>query len=68
MHTARKYKAIALWNKGSRSYYVLEQQRRAAVDGAPLDAIYYTGSRWQTISDIKNENLKKTLLKELKNV
>ena len=67
MNTARKYKAIALWHDTSHSYYIKAIQMQAAQDNAPLDSIYYTGTEWQTVGNIQNDNLREYLLKELTN-
>lgn len=60
-NTPNQYKHVAAWGDFLRSfpYYVKAQQERAALDGAPLDAISLDaeGGRWQTIRDVCPETL-----------
>jgi hypothetical protein len=56
----KAYKAIRLWgeNLGSYEYYIENQQRRAAEDGAPVDAIYFndTLKRWMYVRDLFDDH------------
>jgi hypothetical protein len=56
-HKPEEYTLIALWHTTSYSYYVMDLQRQAAKDDAPLDAVYWDdrgGGRWVLSSEIKN--------------
>ncbi len=61
-HEPAEYLAIRLWHKqtGSFEYYVTKQQERAAIDGAPLDAIFkrdWEGqSGWVAVSDLSHSH------------
>ncbi len=55
-HQPHEYRLIALWHASSYAYYVMDLQRQAAQDGAPLDAVYWDdkgSGRWVTGSEIK---------------
>lgn len=54
-----EYVWIRKWGEmmGSSDYYIEEQQKLAAQDGAPLNAIYAGHNwpkRWETTADITN--------------
>jgi len=56
-----EYKAIALWGKytGSYQYYIENQQNQAALDNAPISAIYRNqDGTWSTVDEVKNVELK----------
>lgn len=66
-HKPEDYKAIAFWGNKLGSYrsYIAQEQRRAAREGAPIDAIYYSEHHgWRTIGEIENT----TILKEAKDL
>lgn len=50
-----EYVLIAAWGKslGSMSYYVRDQQHKAARDNAPVDAVYFAPeqNRWVTLAE-----------------
>ena len=54
-----EYRHIAAWGRllGSFVYYVEGQQRQAAEEGAPLDAIYrdHATREWRTMRDVTND-------------
>jgi hypothetical protein len=63
-HKPHEYKWIRTWGRhmGSFSYYIEDQQKLAARDGAPLDAIYKDGfGTWKTIDDILNDTTRQRL-------
>lgn len=56
-HKPHEYRAIYHWHKssGSFDYYIKALQRRAAEEGAPIDAIYYQEHErpgWRCMSDL----------------
>ena len=54
-HKPEEYAAIRIWckNSGSYDYYIEDEQWRAAVAGAPLDALYEKmRGTWVTVSDL----------------
>jgi hypothetical protein len=55
-----QYKGIELWHArtGSRPYYIIDRQRKAKEDGAPLDAIYFhhDSGRWVCVSYLAKDN------------
>lgn len=50
------YRHIAAWGRylGSYQYYIKDQQEQAALDNAPLDAVYYNNDqrRWVTLDEM----------------
>jgi hypothetical protein len=61
MNKAEDYKHIAAWGNFMRSYkyYIDDQQRIAAKDQAPLNAIFKrSDGTWCTADEIKNSTLK----------
>jgi hypothetical protein len=60
MNKPSDYLAIRFWGVrlGSFSYYIKREQERAAIDNAPLNAIYYREDvGWRTLDDVTNENV-----------
>ncbi len=55
-HQPCEYKAIAFWGSvmGSYQYYINDQQIVAAMEGAPLGAIYQRDSVWKLLSEVTN--------------
>ncbi len=57
------YKAIEIWGKrlGSMPYYIKDEQERAAVDQAPIDAIYpihgVTPRVWRTMAHLSPDHV-----------
>ena len=64
MPRANEYRHIAAWGRlmQSHRYYVLEEQAKAALDNAPIDAIFRRfritepPRVWATFADIKDPN------------
>jgi hypothetical protein len=55
MHEPHEYTAIYAWcqHLGSFGFYLTQQQRKAALEDAPLDAIFRrTDGGWATTDDI----------------
>lgn len=56
IHAPEAYKAIRLWGENLRSfeYYIKGEQAKAAHDGAPVDAIYFSDTlgRWMHVGDL----------------
>lgn len=56
MRKSAEYLGIELWGRNIASYwkYIRDQQRKAELDGAPIDAVYYdvTNKKWKTIRDL----------------
>ncbi len=60
MNKPSDYRAIQFWGArlGSLRYYIKREQERAAIDNAPLNAIYYReDAGWRTLDDVTNENV-----------
>ncbi len=53
------YKAISFWGNclGSFSSYIKQEQYKAVVDNAPLNAIYKRNNDWVTLNDVTNESI-----------
>jgi len=64
----KDYKATALWHSstGSFQYYIDSMQRKAAAEGAPLDALYFSNSenKWVCMSDLKEDHSFRKLFAE----
>lgn len=62
MHKPNDYLDIRAWslNMGSYEYYIKDQQAKAAADGAPVNAIYFSigRGRWVTADEITSETTK----------
>lgn len=48
-----EYTAIRLWHGSSMSHYITNLQEKAAADGAPLDAIYWSEGHWHTVAELR---------------
>ena len=59
MRQPHEYKLINFWgvNSGSFRYYIRQQQLLAAMDNAPLNAVFKEGSNWVTIDDVQNQSV-----------
>ena len=57
---AAKYKHIRSWGRNMRSmeFYITQAQEKAARDGAPEDALYFstTENKWVCASDLRAEH------------
>jgi hypothetical protein len=61
MPSPNTYKYIRAWGNflHSYSYYIHDQQQKAAADNAPLNAIYKRGNKWVTVDEIQNKENKR---------
>lgn len=59
-HSPKEYLAVRLWGRdlGSYDYYINDEQQRASVDGAPVDAIYreHGTGKWVCVSDLQPDH------------
>ena len=61
------YRCIAIWghNLGSFPCYTANEQYRAAVQHAPLTAIYERQGVWVTLEDVENVPLRNEIIGKL---
>jgi hypothetical protein len=57
MSKPSEYKHIEAWGYflGSAAYYIDAEQRKAAEEKAPLNAIYERDGKWATFDTVKSE-------------
>jgi|15BtaG_2_1085339.scaffolds.fasta_scaffold123986_2 hypothetical protein len=70
MNTLNKpsdYRAIEIWGRrlGSFDSYIKMEQKKAALDNAPITAIYKRGEIWRTVNDIENNAVLKEMIDSL---
>ena len=67
----KDYIFIKIWGEllGSYPYYINVEQKRAAEEGAPLRATYYSDmtKRWHTIDEVQNEARRNSIIALAKN-
>jgi hypothetical protein len=65
-HKPKEYKHISAWGRllGSFTYYIVAQQKLAASQHAPIDAIFCRDGIWSRVCEIKDASLRDEL-KEL---
>ncbi|MCK5602376.1 hypothetical protein KAR91_10915 [Candidatus Pacearchaeota archaeon] len=66
-YKAHEYLCIVAWGRRLQSfdYYIRAQQEKAAVEEAPLTAIYERDGVWSTADEIKDPSLRKLILGNL---
>lgn len=59
-----KYPCIVQWGKEllSFDYYIDNQCLEAEQDDAPRDAVYKSGEKWKTVSELGNEETRKRFM------
>jgi hypothetical protein len=69
MREPKEYKYIAAWGRelGLFSYYIVNEQHKAAEQNAPLTAIYYDdrAKHWVTFDEIRSEERKASIQRRI---